>query len=74
MRLRTFSKKRIQSKKEVKNMEKKIIRDRETGEELTLNELKAEYLRLARKKETEASSFLDYLQNITDGNGTCEWI
>ena len=29
---------------------------------------------LKKAGETEAGSFEDYLANITDGNGTCEWI
>jgi len=55
-------------------MEKAIVRDCETGEELTLTALREEYGRLKNAGETEAASFEDYLQNITDGNGTCEWI
>ena len=55
-------------------MEKAIIRDRETGEELTSAALRSEYETLKRAGETEAESFEDYLENITDGNGTCEWI
>ena len=55
-------------------MEKKIIRDTETGEELSLAELKAEYERLHTAGETEAASLDAYLANVTDGNGTCEWI
>ena len=55
-------------------MEKAIIRDRETGEELTLTALREEYETLKKNGETEAGSFEDYLENITDGNGTCDWI
>ena len=55
-------------------MEKTIIRDRETGEELTKAALRHEYETLKKTGETEAGSFEDYLANITDGNGTCEWI
>ena len=55
-------------------MEKAVIRDRETGEELTLTALRREYENLKRAGETEAASFEDYLENITDGNGTCDWI
>ena len=55
-------------------MEKAIIRDRETGEELTKAALRHEYETLKKAGETEAGSFEDYLANITDGNGTCEWI
>ena len=55
-------------------MEKAIIRDRETGEELTLTALREEYETLKKAGETEAGSFEDYLENITDGNGTCDWI
>ena len=56
------------------DMEKAVIRDRETGEELTLTALRKEYENLKRAGETEAASFEDYLENITDGNGTCDWI
>ena len=56
------------------NMEKAVIRDRETGEELTLAALRKEYENLKRAGETEAGCFEDYLENITDGNGTCDWI
>ena len=55
-------------------MEKAIIRDRETGEELTLTALREEYETLKKAGETEAGNFEDYLENITDGNGTCEWL
>ena len=55
-------------------MEKAVIRDRETGEELTLAALRKEYENLKRAGETEAGCFEDYLENITDGNGTCDWI
>ena len=55
-------------------MEKAIIRDRETGEELTMAALRSEYEKLKRVGETEAASLEDYLANITDGNGTCEWL
>ena len=55
-------------------MEKAIIRDRETGEELTLTALLEEYETLKKAVETEAGNFEDYLENITDGNGTCDWI
>ena len=56
------------------NMEKTVIRDTERGEELTLTELRAEYETLKNAGETEAETFEDYLENITDGNGTCEWL
>ena len=55
-------------------MERAIIRDRETGEELTKAALRHEYETLKKAGETEAGRFEDYLANITDGNGTCEWI
>ena len=55
-------------------MGKAIIRDRETGEELTMAALRSEYETLKRAGETEAGNFADYLENITDGNGTCGWI
>ena len=55
-------------------MEKTVIRDTERGEELTLTELRAEYETLKNSGETEAETFEDYLENITDGNGTCEWL
>ena len=54
-------------------MEKTVIRDTERGEELTLTDLRAEYETLKNGSETEAETFENYLENITDGNGTCEW-
>ena len=46
------------------------------GMKITVNKnwLRSEYETLKRAGETEAESFEDYLENITDGNGTCEWI
>ena len=55
-------------------MAKAVIKDTERSEELTLTELRAEYETLKNGNETEAETFEDYLENITDGNGTCEWI
>lgn len=55
-------------------MKKAVIRDRETGEGLTLATLRKEFETLKRAGETEAGCFEDYLANITDGNGTCEWL
>ena len=55
-------------------MEKAVIKDTERSEELTLTELRTEYEALKNAGETEAETFEDYLENITDGNGTCEWI
>ena len=55
-------------------MSKAVIRDTERGEELTLTALRDEYEILKNARETEAETFEDYLENITDGNGTCEWI
>ena len=55
-------------------MNKAVIKDTERGEELTLTELRAEYETLKNAGETEAETFEDYLENITDGNGTCEWL
>jgi hypothetical protein len=55
-------------------MEKTVIKDTERGEELTLTELREEYETLKNAGETEAETFEDYLENITDGNGTCEWL
>ena len=54
--------------------DKKVIRDRETGEELSLEEIKIEYAIMKATDATEAETFEDYLSNITDRNGTCEWI
>ena len=53
---------------------KAVIRDTERGEELTLTALREEYETLKKAGETEAETFEDYLENITDSNGTCEWI
>ena len=55
-------------------MNKAVIRDTERGEELPLTALREEYENLKKAGETEAETFEDYLENITDGNGTCEWI
>ena len=55
-------------------MNKAVIKDTERGEELTLTELREEYETLKNAGETEAETFEDYLENITDGNGTCEWL
>ena len=54
-------------------MDKAVIKDTERGEELTLTDLREEYETLKNGSETEAETFEDYLENITDGNGTCEW-
>lgn len=54
-------------------MAKAIIRDTETNEELTLRKLQEEYRMLRSAGETEAETFEDYLENITESNGTCEW-
>jgi len=54
-------------------MEEPIIRDTETNEELTLRKLQEEYEMLKKAGETEAETFEDYLENITEPNGTCEW-
>lgn len=54
-------------------METIAMRDVERGEGLTLATLRTEYETLKLAGETEAASFEDYLENITDGNGTCEW-
>ena len=55
-------------------MDKAVIKDTERGEELTLTELRTEYENQKKAGETEAETFEDYLENITDGNGTCEWL
>ncbi len=54
--------------------DEKVIRDRETGEELSLEETRIEYVILKALDATEAETFEDYLANITDHNGTCDWI
>ena len=55
-------------------MDKAVIKDTERDEELTLTDLREEYETLKNAGETEAETFEDYLENITDGNGTCEWL
>ena len=55
-------------------MDKAVIKDTERGEELTLTDLREEYETLKNAGETEAETFENYLENITDGNGTCEWL
>ena len=54
--------------------DEKVIRDRETGEEQSIEELRTEYDRLKNAGETEAETFGDYIKNITEPNGTCEWL
>lgn len=54
-------------------MGKAIIRDTETNEELTLRKLQEEYRMLKNSGATEAETFEDYLETITEPNGTCEW-
>lgn len=54
--------------------EVKVIRDTETGEEMSFREVKKEYERLKQAGETEAETLDDYLENITGKDGTCEWI
>ena len=56
------------------DLEKAVIRDCETGEELPLSSLRKEYENLKNAGETEAANFEDYLENITDKNGSCEWL
>ncbi len=55
-------------------MERKVIKDTEYGGEFTLTELREQYEQLKADGNTEAETFDDYLENITDQNGTCEWI
>ena len=55
-------------------MNKAVIIDTERGEELTLTALREEYETLKNAGENEAETFEDYLENISDGNGTCEWL
>ena len=56
------------------DLDKKVIRDTNTDEELSLRELRSEYYSLRMNGDTEAETFEDYLENITSKNGTCEWI
>ena len=55
-------------------MHKAVIKATARGEELTLTDLREEYETLKNAGATEAETFEDYLENITDGNGTCEWL
>ena len=55
-------------------MEKAIMLDVELGELVTYAELLFEYTTLKDMGETEAETFEDYLENITNKNGTCIWI
>ena len=55
-------------------MERKVIRDTEYDEEFTMTELREQYEELRAEGNSEAENFEDYLENITDKNGTCEWI
>ena len=45
--------------------DKKVIRDRETGEELSLEEIKIEYAIMKATDATEAETFEDYLSMST---------
>jgi len=54
-------------------MEPSGIGDTEYDGELTVQELREEYEAQKKAGETEAESFEDYLENITDQSGTCEW-
>ena len=50
------------------------LKHTETGEEFTYEEIEAEYERLKLDGETEAKTIGDYIENITEPNGTYEWI
>lgn len=53
---------------------KKIVYDSEHDQYLTMDEVKKEYENLKESGETEAENFDDYLENITEKNGTCKII
>jgi len=50
------------------------FRDAESGDIITLSQLKAEYRELVRDGETEAETFSDYLENCLDQDGFLEEI
>ena len=54
-------------------MKKTTVKDMEHGEELTFQELHEEYEALKKAGKTEAQCFEDYMENITDKTGTCQW-
>ena len=50
------------------------FRDTESGDIITLSQLKAEYRELVRDGETGAETFSDYLENCLDQDGFLEEI
>lgn len=54
--------------------EEKILVNNETGEEFTYEEIEAKYEQLKRDGETDAKTIGDYVENLIEPNGPCEWI
>lgn len=58
----------------IRESSERRFRDTESGEVITLSELKAEYKQLYADGETEAETFSDYLTNCLDQDGFLEEI
>lgn len=54
--------------------DEKVIVDTEYNKTYSIKQLEKIYQEAKNNGETEAVTFEDYLDNITDKNGTCEWI
>ena len=51
-----------------------ILRDRESGELLSMADIEHEFDVLRDMGATDAETVEDYIKNITHKNGSCEWI
>ena len=58
----------------IRESSERRFRDTESGDIITLSQLKAEYKQLYRDGETEAETFSDYLKNCLDQDGFLEEI
>lgn len=54
--------------------DKKVIMDVQYQKAYTLEQLKKVYEEAKRNGDTQAETFEDYLENITEKNGTCKYI
>lgn len=61
-------------KRYIRSSSERKFRDTESGEVITISQLKAEYEDLRDSGETEAETFSDYLANCLDKNGFLEEI
>lgn len=53
---------------------KPILRDRESGELLSMADIEREFDVLRDMGATDAETVEDYIHNITSKNGTCDWL